>query len=145
MIKLTALTLIIAAAADHGTWDHPQQAELPSHEWLVVDHAPGTSFGLGVCVAGNSVLASAQITSHPHGWIVPPTPSTRLRTQVFTAGSMAYGITLTNAATGASVEGSNEGEDRDIFLAKIALDGTPAAVFTYPGDTGPATSYPRDL
>ena len=40
MIKLTALTLIIAAAADHGTWDHPQQAELPSHEWLVVDHAP---------------------------------------------------------------------------------------------------------
>ena len=47
MIKLTALMLIIAAAADHGTWDHPQQAELPSHEWLVVDHAPGTSFGLG--------------------------------------------------------------------------------------------------
>ena len=61
MIKLTALTLIIAAAADHGTWDHPQQAELPSHEWLVVDHAPGTSFGLGVCVAGNSVFAGAQI------------------------------------------------------------------------------------
>ena len=46
MIKLTALTLIIAAGADHGTWDHPQQADLPSHEWLVVDHAPGTSFGL---------------------------------------------------------------------------------------------------
>ena len=60
MIKLTALTLIIAAAAD-GTWDYPQQAELPSHEWLVVDHAPGTSFGLGVCVAGNSVRASAQL------------------------------------------------------------------------------------
>ena len=64
MIKLTSLTLIIAVAADHGTWDHPQQAELPSHDWLVVDHARGTSFGLGVCVAGNAV---------------------------FTAGSMAYG------------------------------------------------------
>ena len=103
MRTLTALYLLAGAAADHGTWDHPQQAELPSHEWIVVDHAPGTSFGLGVCVAGNSV---------------------------FTAGSMAYGITLTNPATGASVEGSNEGEDRDIFLAKIGLDGTPAAVFT---------------
>ena len=75
MRTLTALYLLTGAAADHGTWDHPQQAELPSHEWLVVDHAPGTSFGLGVCVAGNAV---------------------------FTAGSMAYGITLTNPATGAS-------------------------------------------
>ena len=46
MRTLTALYILVAAAADHGTWDHPQQAELPSHEWLVVDHAPGTSFGL---------------------------------------------------------------------------------------------------
>ena len=56
MRTLTALSLLVAAAADHGTWDHPQQAELPSHEWIVVDHAPGTSFGLGVCVAGNAVF-----------------------------------------------------------------------------------------
>ncbi len=63
MRTLTALYILVAVAADHGTWDRPQQAELPSHEWLVVDHAPGTSFGLGVCVAGNSVLASAQITT----------------------------------------------------------------------------------
>jgi len=41
MRTLTALYLLVAAAADHGTWDHPQQAELPSHEWLVVDHAQG--------------------------------------------------------------------------------------------------------
>ena len=48
MRTLAALYLLAGAAADHGTWDHPQQAELPSHEWIVVDHAPGTSFGLGV-------------------------------------------------------------------------------------------------
>ena len=47
MRTLTALYILVAVAADHGTWDRPQQAELPSHEWLVVDHAPGTSFGLG--------------------------------------------------------------------------------------------------
>ena len=41
MRTLTALYILVAVAADHGTWDHPQQAELPSHEWLVVDHAPG--------------------------------------------------------------------------------------------------------
>jgi len=100
-----------------ATWT-AQQAELSSHDWVVLDHAPGTSFGLGV---------------------------TATATHVFTAGSMAYSITLTNAATGASVVGSAEGEDRDIFLAKISVDGTPAAVYTYRGDTGKAVSYPRDL
>jgi hypothetical protein len=95
---IAALALLAGATADnhdhaHATWSKPQQEELPSHEWIVVDHAVGTSFGLGVCVAGNSV---------------------------FTAGSMAYGITLTNAATGAAIEGANAGADRDIFLAKIA-------------------------
>ena len=40
---------------------------------------------------------------------------------------------------------ANAGEDRDIFLAKIGLNGTPTAIYTYPGDTGPATSYPRDV
>ena len=51
MRTLTALYLLAGAAADHGTWDHPQQADLPSHEWLVVDHAPGIGLVAYLCVS----------------------------------------------------------------------------------------------
>ena len=44
------------ASAD-ATWT-TQQAELPSHDWVVLDHAPGTSFGLGVTATATHVFTA---------------------------------------------------------------------------------------
>lgn len=58
----------------------------------MLDYAPGGSFG---------------------------TAMTATSTHVYTAGSMAHSIKLENHATGTSVEGKDEGADRDVFIAKV--------------------------
>ena len=87
----------------------------------MLDYAAGGSFGVGM-------TASA--------------------THVYTTGSFASSLKLENPITGAGVQGADEGSDRDVFVAKVTVDGVPEAVFTYPSaedSTGLSTSYPRDI
>jgi len=43
-----------------ATWT-TQQAELSSHDWVVLDHAPGTSFGLGVTATATHVFTAGSM------------------------------------------------------------------------------------
>ena len=60
---------------------------------------------------------------------------------------MNNAVELRNPETGASVVGEDAGSDRDIFLAKVSLDGVPEAVWAYPSTEREdlATSYPQDV
>jgi len=118
MIKLALVSL--ALGVDSATWGS-HSATLPQHDWVVLDYAAGGSFGVGM-------TASA--------------------THVYTTGSMASSLKLMNPITGAGVQGADEGSDRDVFVAKVTVDGVPEAVFTYPSaedSTGLSTTYPRDI
>ena len=116
-MKLIAVTLGTVASATWGA----HSPMLPSHDWVVLDYAPGSSFGVGVTCS---------------------------ETHVFTAGSADSSVELKNPETGVSVEGTDEGSDRDVFLTKATIDGVPEAVWMYPSatdTTGGSTSYPRDV
>ena len=60
---------------------------------------------------------------------------------------MNNAVELRNPETGAAVVGEDAGSDRDIFLAKVSLDGVPEAVWAYPSTEREdlATSYPQDV
>lgn len=111
----TLSTALTAAAVVHGATWTTQSPTIPQFDWVVVDHADGNSMGYGVTVANG---------------------------HAFVSGSMRSTVRVENPANGQALESRDEGSDGDIFLAKVSLDGNPAAIWTYAGSS---TEFPAHL
>jgi len=92
------------------TWGRGQSELLPKHEWIVLDHGAGQSFGMGVATSDEFV---------------------------YVAGTMLDQLDMKNPTMETIVSAKSEkltSADRDVFLSKIRKDGTPEAIFLYPGE-----------
>lgn len=85
------------------TWT-TQTATLPEFEWVVLDHGIGDSYGFFAAVAEDGI---------------------------FVSGVSGANVTLTNSQTGVSLGSKEQGTDSDLFITKLAFDGTPLSIWTY--------------
>lgn len=113
-VKSISAAIAAAAVAHSATWTK-QSPTIPQFDWVVVDHADGNSMGYGVTIAEG---------------------------HAFVSGSMKSSVRVENPANGLALESSDEGSDGDIYLAKVSLDGDPAALWTY---SGSSSDFPAHL